>query len=37
MVCGRAQKTIEKNPELVKLMMDMHRKATEYAMAQSAR
>src|SRR5687768_15579147 len=33
MVWGARQDTIDKNPELVRLMMDMHRKATEYAMA----
>jgi NitT/TauT family transport system substrate-binding protein len=33
MVWGAKLETIEKNPELVKLMMDMHRKATEYAMS----
>ena len=27
------QETIDKNPELVRMMMDIHRKATEYAMA----
>ena len=33
MVWGVKQDTIDKNAELVKVMMDMHRKATEYAMA----
>src|SRR3984893_10659496 len=33
MVWGAKLETIEKNPELVKLMMDIHRKATEYAMS----
>jgi NitT/TauT family transport system substrate-binding protein len=33
MVWGARADKIEKNPELVRLMMDMHRKATEYAMA----
>ena len=33
MVWGARQETIEKNPELVRVMMEMHRKATEYAMA----
>jgi NitT/TauT family transport system substrate-binding protein len=33
MVWGVKQDTIDKNPELVKVMMEMHRKATEYAMA----
>lgn len=33
MVWGVKQDTIDKNPELVRLMMDIHRKATEYAMA----
>src|SRR5438270_2299372 len=33
MVWGVKLETIEKNPELVRIMMDMHRKATEYAMA----
>ena len=33
MVWGAKQDTIDKNPELVKLMMDIHRKATEYAMS----
>jgi NitT/TauT family transport system substrate-binding protein len=33
MVWGAKLETIEKNPELVKVMMDMHRKATEYAMS----
>jgi NitT/TauT family transport system substrate-binding protein len=33
MVWGARQETIDKNPELVKVMMDMHRKATEYAMS----
>ncbi len=33
MVWGARQDTVDKNPELVKIMLDMHRKATEYAMA----
>ncbi len=33
MVWGVKQETIDKNPELVRIMMDMHRKATEYAMS----
>ena len=33
MVWGARRETIEKNPELVTVMMDIHRKATEYAMA----
>jgi NitT/TauT family transport system substrate-binding protein len=33
MVWGVKQDTIDKNPELVRMMMDIHRKATEYAMA----
>jgi NitT/TauT family transport system substrate-binding protein len=33
MVWGAKQETIEKNPELIKIVMDIHRKATEYAMA----
>jgi NitT/TauT family transport system substrate-binding protein len=33
MVWGTRADTIEKNPELVRLMMDIHRRATEYAMA----
>jgi NitT/TauT family transport system substrate-binding protein len=33
MVWGVSQQTIDKNPELVKVMMEMHRKATEYAMS----
>ena len=33
MVWGVKQDTIDKNPELVRIMIDMHRKATEYAMA----
>ena len=31
MVWGVKRDTIEKNPDLVRLMMDMHRKATDYA------
>jgi len=31
MVWGVKRDTIEKNPELVKVMMEMHRKATDYA------
>jgi NitT/TauT family transport system substrate-binding protein len=33
MVWGVKRDTIEKNPELVRVMMEMHRKATEYAQA----
>jgi NitT/TauT family transport system substrate-binding protein len=33
MVWGAKRDTIEKNPELVRLMMDIHRKATDYAQA----
>ncbi|HYH40714.1 MAG TPA: NrtA/SsuA/CpmA family ABC transporter substrate-binding protein [Burkholderiales bacterium] len=33
MVWGVKQETIDKNPELVRIMIDMHRKATEYAMS----
>ena len=33
MVWGARQDMVDKNPELVRLMMDIHRKATEYAMA----
>jgi NitT/TauT family transport system substrate-binding protein len=33
MVWGVKQDTIDKNAELVKIMMDMHRKATDYAMS----
>ena len=33
MVWGVKADTIEKNPALVKMMMDMHKKATDYAMA----
>ncbi len=33
MVWGVRQETIDKNPELIRVMMEMHRKATEYAMA----
>jgi NitT/TauT family transport system substrate-binding protein len=33
MVWGVRRETIEKNPELVNVMMDIHRKATEYAMS----
>jgi NitT/TauT family transport system substrate-binding protein len=33
MVWGVRQELIDKNPELVRMMMDMHRKATEYAMS----
>ncbi len=32
MVWGTRQEMIDKNPELVKVMMEIHRKATEYAM-----
>jgi NitT/TauT family transport system substrate-binding protein len=33
MVWGVKQDTIDKNPELVRVMMEIHRKATEYAQA----
>ncbi len=33
MVWGARRETIEKNPELVNVMMEIHRKATEYAMS----
>lgn len=33
MVWGVRQETIDKNPELIRVMMDIHRKATEYAMS----
>jgi NitT/TauT family transport system substrate-binding protein len=33
MVWGARRETIEKSPELVAVMMDIHRKATEYAMS----
>lgn len=33
MVWGVKQDTIDKNPELVRMMMDIHRRATEYAMS----
>jgi NitT/TauT family transport system substrate-binding protein len=33
MVWGARRETIEKNPDLVNVMMDIHRKATEYAMS----
>src|SRR3954470_9129945 len=33
MVWGVRQELIDKNPELVRMMMEMHRKATEYAMS----
>jgi NitT/TauT family transport system substrate-binding protein len=33
MVWGTRQEMIDKNPELVMVMMEIHRKATEYAMA----
>jgi NitT/TauT family transport system substrate-binding protein len=33
MVWGTRQEMIDKNPELVKIMMEIHRKATEYAMS----
>ena len=36
MVWGARQDTVDKNPELVKIMLEMHRKATEYAMANDA-
>jgi NitT/TauT family transport system substrate-binding protein len=36
MVWGARRETIEKNPELVNVMMDIHRKATEYAMSNEA-
>jgi NitT/TauT family transport system substrate-binding protein len=32
-VWGVRQELIDKNPELVRMMMEMHRKATEYAMS----
>jgi NitT/TauT family transport system substrate-binding protein len=32
MIWGVKADTIEKNPALVKMMMDIHKKATEYAM-----
>jgi NitT/TauT family transport system substrate-binding protein len=33
MVWGAKRETVEKNPELVRVMMEIHRKATEYAMS----
>lgn len=36
MVWATRQEMIDKNPELVKVMMEMHRKATEYAMSNRA-
>lgn len=36
MVWGARRETIEKNPELVKVLMEIHRKATEYAMSNDA-
>ena len=36
MVMTTRQEMIDKNPELVKLMVEMHRKATEYAMGNRA-
>ena len=33
MVWGAKRETIEKNPDLVKVMMEIHRKATDYAQA----
>ena len=33
MVWGVSQQTIDKNPELVKVILEIHRKATEYAMS----
>src|SRR5258706_4619366 len=33
MVWGRKAETIEKNPALVRMMMDIHKKATDYAMS----
>jgi NitT/TauT family transport system substrate-binding protein len=33
MVWGVRQETIDKNPELIRVMMEIHRKATEYAMS----
>ena len=36
MVWATRQEMIDKNPELVKVMMEMHRKATEYAMGNRA-
>ncbi len=36
MVWATRQEMIDKNPELIKIMMDMHRKATDYAMGNRA-
>ncbi len=36
MIWATRQEMIDKNPELVKLMVEMHRKATEYAMGNRA-
>jgi NitT/TauT family transport system substrate-binding protein len=36
MVWATRQEMIDRNPELVKVMMEMHRKATEYAMSNRA-
>jgi NitT/TauT family transport system substrate-binding protein len=36
MVWATRQEMIDKNPELVKIMMEMHRKATDFAMANRA-
>ncbi len=36
MVWATRQEMIDKNPELVKIMMDMHRKATDFAMGNRA-
>lgn len=36
MVWATRQEIIDKNPELVRVMMDMHRKATEFAMSNRA-
>ena len=36
MIWATRQEMIDKNPELVKLMVEMHRKATEYAMGKRA-
>jgi NitT/TauT family transport system substrate-binding protein len=36
MIFATAQKTIDTNPALIKVMLDIHRKASEYAMANKA-
>ncbi len=36
MIWATRQEMIDKNPDLVRIMMDMHRKATEYAMSNRA-